>query len=149
MKATFVKSIEYHLNSPSLFLIVDGKYYGCQVYPSDRNYPSVDYWETATSSDSDRGFVVKEVEITEDQFAMITKLDTCIKANEAMINRKSYPTIVIKWSVKRGKVYEAYKAAKAAQDQEILEEYTHNHPYQMARSAAWMELRRVFSEINN
>lgn len=70
-KLYLICSVEYCFNMPSLFAMdSDGKYYGDDCYPKLRNYPKdVDYWRTATSSDSDRRFyVVRCSGIEADQF---------------------------------------------------------------------------------
>lgn len=79
MKAFRITSTEYRMNHPSVFLFVDGKYYGDLCYPRLRNYPSyVDYWRYATCADSDRYFDVEEVVLAVDKEMKLKKLHSCI-----------------------------------------------------------------------
>ena len=70
MKAYRITSTEYQANQPSVFLFVNGDYYGCLAYPRHREFPQdVDYWRTATCADSDRYFHVEEVTVDDEQIA--------------------------------------------------------------------------------
>lgn len=137
MKATVIISQEYHMNTPTIFINVNGNYYGDLLYAEHRNFPQVDYWSTAISSDSHRGFTVREVEINEDTLAELIKLHNVVEANESMIVKKSYPYIKKDWKVKRGSKYAAWKAATDQQSAEIKAEYERNAPYDSARRAAY------------
>lgn len=67
MKAYRITSTEYRANHPSVFLFVNGEYYGDLSYPRVRKFPkSIEYWKTATCSDSDRFFNIEEVEVAEE-----------------------------------------------------------------------------------
>lgn len=80
MKAHLVVSTEYRGNQPSVFLMVDGKYYGEMTYPKLRKFPKkVDYWHNATSSDTDRGFAVYPVELTRSNLDKIIGLSNEIE----------------------------------------------------------------------
>lgn len=79
MKAYRITSEEYCMNLPSVFLFVDGSYYGDLDYPRLRNYPSdIDYWHHATCADSDRHFHVEEVTLTVDKEMKLKKLHACV-----------------------------------------------------------------------
>lgn len=91
MKAFRITSTEYHMNQPSVFLFVDGKYYGDLGYPRLRNYPSdVDYWRNATCADSDRHFYVEEVILTVDKEMKLKKLHACVDVLKSHIMQYSH-----------------------------------------------------------
>lgn len=90
MKAFRIISSEYSGNQPSIFLFVEGEYYGDLDYPCLRNYPqNIEYWKTATCADSDRYFSVMEVEITEEQVKMLKKHHVDILASMSMLKEYS------------------------------------------------------------
>lgn len=65
MKAFRIISTEFSANVPSVFLFLNGNYYGCMIYPKGNNYPQdVKFWETAEGSDLGRRFKIEEVEIS-------------------------------------------------------------------------------------
>lgn len=79
MKAFRITSTEYHMNQPSVFLFVEGSYYGNLDYPSLRNYPSdIDYWRHATCADIDRHFIIEEVNLTVDKEMKLKKFHACV-----------------------------------------------------------------------
>lgn len=144
MKATLIISSEYKYNQPSVFIFADGKYFGCQIYPSSRNFPQdVNYWSNATSSDSDRDFSLTSVEYSEEEFKLIESLQNSIFANENLI--KQYPSYksAPKFNVKRGKAYQDYLSFRATEDAIYAEITAYNAPYDKAVTAAKNELRKL------
>ena len=137
MKAHVIISQEYRLNSPSVFINIAGQYFGDILYPKSRNYPPVEYWKSASSSDEDRGFTIHEVEFTENEHRELIKLHNAVQANEAMINRTSWPHIPKLWKFKRGKEYLNYKAAQELQSAEITKENEKNAPFEKAMHRAY------------
>ena len=68
MKAYKITSTEYRANQASVFVFVNGEYFGDLAYVRRENYPQdINHWMEATCADSDRYFIVKEVEISEEQ----------------------------------------------------------------------------------
>lgn len=64
MKAYRIVSTEYKSNIPSVFLFVEGDYFGDLSYPSRDGFPKdIEHWYKATCADSDRFFNVEEVEV--------------------------------------------------------------------------------------
>ena len=64
MKAHRVISTEYKSNIPSVFLFVEGDYFGDIEYPSRDGFPKdIEHWRTATCADADRFFNIEEVEV--------------------------------------------------------------------------------------
>lgn len=86
MKAYKITSEEYYANEPSVFLFVNGEYYGCMIYPKLRKFPQdVNYWRTATSSDSDRNFHIEEVNVSEEEInSMKNKQSRIDELNEKL-----------------------------------------------------------------
>jgi hypothetical protein len=148
-KAQLVISTEYRLNTPSVFLQIEKDYYGCLIYPRSRNFPDADYWASATSSDDGRYFSTTQVTVDNDTLELITKLQNVCKANSSMIVRKSYPCITKNWQIRRGKVYEAWKLAHDAQQEEIKQEYLRNKPYEAAYNDAYSQLRKILLSFKN
>lgn len=133
MKAYLITSSEHWANKTSVFLFHEGSYYGCTNYPFLRNFPKkIEYWFTAPCADSDRFFKVEEVFFNENDFDEIKKLQNCIDANDAVIEKKSFAPIQKKWKVKRGKNYLQWKSEKEAQQKEIEEHYNRNRPFAAA-----------------
>lgn len=144
MKATLVISTEYKHNQPSVFIVANGRYYGCQIYAQSRNYPSdVAYWQNATSSDSDRYFTVTEVVYSDEQFKLIEMLQNSIDANEKLL--KQYPAWQMppKFNIRRGKAYEERVAFDKKQQDECDAVSNYNEPYGKAITAAKNELRKI------
>lgn len=72
MKAFRIISTEHSANMPSVFLFVDGKYYGCMIYPRGNNYPQdINYWKVAEGSDKGRHFKIDEITISDEQLNAI------------------------------------------------------------------------------
>lgn len=64
MKAFRIISTEYKANIPSVFLFIEGDYFGDIGYPSRDKFPKdIEHWRTATCADADRFFNVEEVEV--------------------------------------------------------------------------------------
>ena len=64
MKAFRIISTENKFNIPSVFLFVEGDYFGDLSYPSRDKFPKdIEHWRTATCADADRFFNVEEVEV--------------------------------------------------------------------------------------
>ena len=148
MNANLIISTEYHLNTPSVFIFVDGQYYGCKIYPSRENFPSnIEHWKTITCADSDRYFSVTDIQIDEPTMANIKKLQNAIEANNAMLIHTNYPVIKKTWNVKRGKAYQAYKEATDLQMEQIKKDSSYNSPFQAARSIAFNQLRALLLSL--
>lgn len=148
MNATIITSQEYRLNSPSVFAVINGNYYGCMIYPSVRNFPAVEYWGDATSSDSDRGFFIKKAEVTEEQLELIIKLQQCCNANKAMIKSISHPEYPQRdFKIKRGKAFEEYTAKCDQWKASVADEQNYNKPYYNAYWAAYHELKNILTSI--
>ena len=144
MKATLIISSEYRLNQPSVFALIDGNYYGCQIYPFSRNYPpNVDYWTDATCSDSDRFFHVKPVEYTEDQFKKIKDLQSAIFSLQKLLKNSPSWTPPCRYKIRRGKNYMIYKAAWDLFVTASKEIEDYNKPYDKAITSAFNELRSI------
>ena len=64
MKAFRIISTEYKANIPSVFLFVEGDYFGDLGYPSRDKFPKdIEHWRIATCADADRFFNIEEVEV--------------------------------------------------------------------------------------
>lgn len=144
MKATLIISSEYKYNQPSVFIFAEGNYFGCQIYPSSRNYPNdVNYWSTSTSSDSDRYFSLTEVEYSAEDFKLIQSLQNSIFANEQLV--KVYPSWkpAPKYNVKRGKAYQAYLEFREKESKQMTEISNYNAPFDKSITAAKNQLRQL------
>ena len=144
MKAILIVSHEYHANQPSVFAIINGHYYGCQIYPQHRNFPAAQYWTGATSSDSDRGFTIKEVEYTEINFEQIKNLQSVIFGLEKLIpEQPNFPYVSKNWTIRRGKKYEAYMKETEARAKAISDYFESIKIFDTAKSKARKDLRNV------
>lgn len=114
-------SQEYKMNKPSIFTHIDGYYYGCLIYPMLRKFPDVDYWESATSSDTGRGFTIIEKEFTDEEINKIKTLQTAVNSLKTLIPEQPQWEIISadKFKIKRGKAYEEYLDKTAIQEEEI------------------------------
>lgn len=66
MKAFRITSTEYHANTPSVFLFVDGEYFGDTVYAMRDKFPqNIEHWHHAMCADEGRFFKVEEIELPE------------------------------------------------------------------------------------
>ena len=116
MRAYLITSTEYKYNSPDRFIMDEnGNYYGVgeHSYAILRNFPkNIDYWRTATCSDSDRFFNIVSVELTQEQleaFDNITK-EYIDNSKHAPVFGEQYPDSMSKeWKSKKD-----YKAAAEA-----------------------------------
>lgn len=147
MIATIITSTEYKHNQPSVFININGTYYGELTYPHLRKYPTADYWRTATSSDADRGFSVREANITAQQFDRIKELQLIYADNITKCKpfKGQYP--VKTWKIKRGKQFEAYKVAVEQYEQQAKEASERNAPYIKAYTEALNELTVILKGL--
>lgn len=145
MKATLIISTEYHANQPSVFIMADGQYYGCLIYPQGRNFPqNADYWRNSTCSDADRYFIVKDVEYTEDDFESIKKLQNEIHENvKCLKTDNSYKWIPRPDASKNSKVYKDYLAKVEEMEKALREIYEYNRPFDKIIYANRTELRKI------
>lgn len=152
MNAHLIISEEYKMNSPSIFIFAKGKYYGSLLYPQIRNFPEdVNYWKTAMSSDHGRGFFVKKVQYSKDEFAKIQSLQNEISETSKMLKIYHGTAYIPKPDApKNSKVYKNYIANMHEQiilQQEINE---HNKPFDAVIFAKRDELRKlILSAIND
>lgn len=113
MRAYLITSTEYKYNEPDRFIMDEnGNYYGVgeHSYAIFHNFPkSIDYWMSATCSDSDRFFDVVSVELNMEQleaFDSITK-EYINHPNSAPVFGEQYPDgMSNEWKSKK-----AYNAA--------------------------------------
>lgn len=146
--AHLIRSQEYRMNSASVFVFLKNKYYGCKVYPSLRSYPEdVNYWNGATSSDSDRGFNVTTVSVSEDITTKIEQLQAVIDACTPLAARKSWPTIKRTWTIRRGKAYQEWCILADEQAAAIQAESDRVAPYEKAMYHAMRELRTILVSL--
>lgn len=86
MKAYIIKSTEYKHNTPSVFVFVNGEYFGDLVYPTRDKMPQdINHWRTATCADSDRWFSVTETEITDEQVTELRRLHKELDDNTKLL----------------------------------------------------------------
>ena len=79
-------SEEYHANQASVFILVDGEYYGCLIYPKHCGFPKdADYWRTAESSDKGRHFMVEEVVASVDDIEFVKRKHASIDVNRSKL----------------------------------------------------------------
>ena len=128
MKATVIVSTEYYLNQPKVFVNVGRYYMGDPTYYTLRKRPPVEYWNTATSSDSDRYFNVREVEVSEEQvIAMIDRHILISNLRGQLIDQKTwYP--IRTYKIKRGKAWEEYCKNYQEYEADYLRVMNHNTP---------------------
>lgn len=136
MKAFRITSEEYYRNQVRTFLFVDGQYYGDIIYPQLRNMPQdVDYWRTATSSDSDRYFYVEEVEVSEDQTKKLQALhEQWESAAGNVMNTQPW---------KPGMAKEESEAMR----QENIKIEDRNRPFYRAIDAARNEIEKIIKSL--
>lgn len=132
MKAYIIKSTEYKHNEPSVFVFVNGEYFGDLVYPTRDKMPQdINHWRTATCADSDRWFSVTETEITDEQVTELRRLH-----KELDENSKHFVPYT---SYQPGLSYQEREADR----QENLRREEINRPYYRKES----ELREAVDEI--
>jgi ABC-type sulfate transport system substrate-binding protein len=142
-----ITSQEYRMNQPHVFTKVNGKYVGDLVYPNVRNYPELSYWETATSSDFDRGFSIIEKEFTDEEIAKIETLQSVVNNLSSLIPSQpkfNYPSK--NYKVKRGAAYENYKAETEKVEKAITAYFDNIRIYDNARSKAQKELMAILKK---
>lgn len=149
MKATLIISTEYHANQPSVFIMAEGQYYGCLIYPKSRNFPSdVDYWRNATCSDSDRYFTVKDVEYPKNVFELIKNLQYEIsEAIKCLKTDNSYKWIPRPNASKNSKIYKEYLEKQEAQDNALRKIYEYNRPFDKIIDTDRTELRKILLSV--
>lgn len=149
MKATLIISTEYHANQPSVFIMANGQYYGCLIYPQGRNFPQVEtYWVKATCSDSDRYFQLHSVEYSDDVFEQIKKLQSEIKENENCLKTdNSYGWIPRPDASKNSNIYKEYIAKKEAQEKAQREIWEYNRPFEKIIYDNRTELRKILLSV--
>lgn len=143
-----IKSQEYRGNQPSVFTEINGKYVGCLSYPRLRNYPNINCWSNATSSDSDRGFEVVEKSFNESELNTIEALQVLIASLTILIPQQPhFPYITSSsFKIRRGKAYEAYKTKKEAQEIEIKNYFASINVFDAARTKAENDLRNILNK---
>lgn len=143
-----IYSQEYRMNKPSIFTHIDGQYYGCLVYPTLRKFPDLDYWETATSSDTDRGFTIIEKEFTEEEINKIKALQTAFDALKTLIPEQPKWDVISadKFKIRRGKAYEEYLDKTAIQEEEVRQYFTSIEVFDRAVRKAYYDLRSILNK---
>jgi hypothetical protein len=143
-KIKVVISEEYVLNKSRVFAMIDGKYVGCMIYPTSRNFPEMEYWKTALSSDAGRGFFVVEKEFLEKEIENIFALQNAIDALKNIIPpQPSFERPAKDWTVKRGVKYENWKTENEAVDKQISAYFESIKIYDSALKKAEKELRYI------
>lgn len=137
------------MNSSSVFAFVNGKYYGCQNYPKINHYPKdVDFWYLATSSDADRGFLVKEVDYSNEVFTKIQSLqDEIFETSKLLKPEPVYSHIPYPDAAKNSKAYKEYLAKLDNQNKQERECYEYNKPHYAVISAKRNELRELLLSV--
>lgn len=136
MKSFRITSSEYQANLPSVFLFVEGQYYGCLEYPKFNNYPQdVDFWRTATGSDSDRYFNVEEVEVSEEQIAEMVRMHEDMELSKAQL--KEY----IRYR------FNASKEELEADRQYNIEISKYNRPIDKKIEETWWAIRNIIKGL--
>jgi hypothetical protein len=141
-------SQEYRMNKPSVFIRIDGQYYGCLIYPTLRKFPDLDYWETATSSDTDRGFTIIEKEFTDEEVNKIKALQTAVDALKTLIPEQPKWEVIStdKFKIRRGKAYEEYLDKTAIQEEEVRQYFTSIEVFDKAVRKAHNDLTTILNK---
>ena len=148
MTAHIITSEEAMYNVPSVFMLFDSEFYGCNIYPKSRNFPiSITYWKNTTSSDADRYFNVQEVEISVPTLERIKTLQSAIDINEKMAQRKSFTPIPKDYNIRRGFMWERYKGMVKRQDKAKEEDNNRVRPFESAMYAAQNMLRALLIDL--
>lgn len=88
MTAYRITSSEYYANTPSVFLFVEGKYYGDTIYALRDGFPQdVNHWRNAICSDEGRFFKVEEVECPRMIFEWMGTIQEKIDENKRWIDK--------------------------------------------------------------
>lgn len=136
MKSFRITSSEYQANIPSVFLFVEGQYYGCLEYPKLKNYPQdVDFWRTATGSDSDRFFNVEEVEVSEEQIVEMVRMHEDMELKRAKL--KEYAQYR----------FNATKEEREADNQYNIETAKYNRPIEKEIEENWWAIRNIIKGL--
>ena len=150
MNAHLIISEEYKMNQPSVFIFSNGQYYGCLTYPKIKNFPSdVNFWETATSSDTHRGFSVRDVEYSPVVFEKIQSLQNEISVASSNLKSEHMPYIMSSKASKNSKEYKAYLVKVEEQNTLLAEILEHNKPYDQIISKKRSELRSLLLSVLN
>lgn len=147
MQLTIIKSTEYKYNQPSVFAIINGNYVGCEIYPQIRNYPKLDYWKSATSSDSDRGFSLIEKEFTANEIHQIEQLQIACKSLASLIPSQPYIEFNhANFKIKRGVNYQIW-LAKQKENKAIIDQWFEDTKiFDMALTKAKSDLRNLLNK---
>ena len=130
MKAFRIISTEYNANTPSVFLFIEGEYYGCMIYPKMHKYPQdINYWNTATCSDEGRFFNVVEVELPTEDFESIKRNQSEMEVNKALL-----------------KPYAEYKSREDEYEYN-LEVEKYNRPFDREINRLWKEIRNIILDL--
>lgn len=82
MKTFKITSTEYRANQASVFVFVNGEYFGNLAYVRRENYPQdINHWMEATCDDSDRYFIAEEVEMSDEQVNELRQLHEALDEN--------------------------------------------------------------------
>jgi hypothetical protein len=147
MKLTVIKSTEYKYNQPSVFAIVNKQYAGCLIYPQIRNYPPIEYWINATSSDSDRGFTLKEKDFNEVEILQIESLQTAINGLKKLIPNQPYIAFNHRnFKIKRGVNYEIWAKKEAENTNLINNWFESTKIFDAALTKAMQDLRNILNK---
>ena len=143
-----IYSQEYKMNKPSVFAHIDGHYYGCLIYPTLRKFPNVDYWETATSSDTGRGFTIIEKEFTDDEVNKIKILQTAVDTLKTLIPEQPKWEVISadKFKIRRGKAYEEYLDKIAIQEEEVRQYFISIEVFDRAVRKAYNDLINILNK---
>lgn len=144
MKATLIISKEYHMNDSAVFAYAKENYYGCQVYPRSRNYPTdMNYWRSAICADADRFFTVIDVDYSAQDFARIEELQGNIFYDEKLLKKYDTSYIPCPKAAKNSKVYKDYLAQVEQQNNLNNEISAYNMPIEGRISQNREELRTL------
>jgi hypothetical protein len=146
-KVTVITSQEYRMNQPHVFALVNGSYVGDLIYPKVKNNPPIEYWETATSSDIDRGFSIIEKEFTIEEIAQIELLQTTVNTLSLLIpSQPKFNYLSKTWKIKKGSAYENYKAETEKVENAITAYFDSIRIYDNARKKAQKELMTILKK---
>jgi hypothetical protein len=147
MNLPIITSTEYKYNQPSVFTIIDTQYFGCLIYPQIRNYPPLEYWQSATGSDSDRYFNITEKEFSEAEIDTIKNLQSAINSLKKLVPNQPKTTLNIQeWKVKRGAKYQAWLKIQNENAAILSEWHDRTKYYDLAITQASRELRNILTK---
>jgi hypothetical protein len=147
MKITVIKSTEYKYNQSSVFAIVNNQYVGCLIYPHIRNYPTIEYWQSATSSDSNRGFILVEKEFSQDEISNIESLQLVINNISKLIPNQPYIAFNYpNFKIKKGANYQAW-LNKENENKAIIDQwFADTKIFDSALTKAKSDLRNILNK---